>query len=280
MNACFRANYAADGAAIHIAIVGAGATGVELAAELHNTTRVLATYGLAHFDPGRQIRISLVEAGPRILPGLPDYVADETLKVLQGLGVEVHTAQRVVGVGASSVKTAGGREIPGDFIVWAAGIRCADVLATLGLETDRIGRLLVKPTLETTRDPAIYALGDCAACPWLEGRQVPPRAQAAHQQASHLLALLKARVAGRKAERAFRYRDFGSLISLGHYDTVGQLMGFVGGGRMRVEGLLAKLFYISLYRMHAWALHGFWRMALDTLARMIKSQTEPKVKLH
>ncbi len=280
VNACFRANYAADGATIPIAIVGAGATGVELAAELHNTTRVLATYGLAHFDPAKQIAIAVVEAGPRILPGLPDYVADETLKVLQGLGIEVHTDQKVVEASATGVKTAHGREIPGRFIVWAAGIRCADVLATLGLETDRLNRLVVAPTLETTRDPAIFAIGDCAACPWLEGKLVPPRAQAAHQQASHVMATLRGLLAGRDARRAYRYRDFGSLISLGHYDTVGQLMGFVGGGRMRVEGFLAKLFYVALYRQHIWALQGFWRMALDTLARLIKRQTEPKVKLH
>src|SRR6185503_7199641 len=78
----------------------------------------------------------------------------------------------------------------------------------------------------------------------------------------------------------YRYRDFGSLVSLGHYDTIGQLMGFVASEKFRVEGYLAKLFYISLYRQHLWALHGFWRMALDTLARMIRRQVEPKVKLH
>ena len=167
VNACFRANYVDDGATIDIAIVGAGATGVELAAELHNTTRVLATYGLERFDPEKQIRISVVEAGPRILPGLPDYVAEETLKVLEGLGVQVLTGQKVVGVSTSAVKTAAGREIPGAFIVWAAGIRCARVLTTLGLDTDRLDRVVVKPTLETPLDSAIFAIGDCAACPWL-----------------------------------------------------------------------------------------------------------------
>ena len=280
VNACFRANYAADGAVFNIAIVGAGATGVELAAELHNTIRVLAAYGLESFDPEKQIRIAIVEAGARILPGLPEYVASETLRVLEELGVEVLTGQKVVEVTAARVKTASGSEIPGDFIVWAAGIRCADVLKDLGgLDTDRINRVIVQQTLETPKDRDVFALGDCAACPWGEGKFVPPRAQAAHQQASHLVGTMKRRLAGQRA-KPFRYRDFGSLISLGHYDTVGQLMGFLGGGRMRVEGFLAKLFYVSLYRLHVWALFGFWRMALDTLARMIRRQTEPKVKLH
>jgi NADH dehydrogenase len=280
VNACFRADSAADGRVLHIAIVGAGATGVELAAELHNTIRVLAAYGLGRFDPEKQIRIAIVEAGARILPGLPDHVAEATLEVLQGLGVEVFTGEKVVGITPAQVKTATGRDIAADFTVWAAGIRCAEVLKDLGgLESDRINRLVVRQTLETTRDPGIFGLGDCAACAWGEGKLVPPRAQAAHQQASHLVGTIKRRLAG-KAPKPFHYRDFGSLISLGHYDTIGQLMGFIGGGRMRVEGLLAKLFYVSLYRMHLWALYGFWRMALDTLARMIRRQTEPKVKLH
>ncbi len=280
VNACFRANYSGDGMALHITIVGAGATGVELAAELHNTIRVMTAYGLEKFDPEKQIRITIVEAGPRILPGLPEYVATETSRVLEQLGVEVLTAQKVVEVTGRRVKTEDGREIHGDFIVWAAGIRCADALKDLGgLDTDRINRVIVQQTLETPKDRDVFALGDCAACPWSEGKLVPPRAQAAHQQASHLVRTLKRRLAG-KPPKPFHYRDFGSLISLGRYDTVGQLMGFIGGGRLRVEGFLAKLFYVSLYRLHIWALFGFWRMALDTLARMIRRQTEPKVKLH
>ena len=280
VNACFRANFAADARVLNIAIVGAGATGVELAAELHNTIRVLAAYGLEHFDPERQIRICIVEAGPRILPGLPDYIATETLRTLEGLHVEVLCGERVVEITADRVRTATGREVPADFTVWAAGIRCAPVLAQLdGLETNRIHQLVVGATLQTTRDPDIFALGDCAAAPWTRQRLVPPRAQSAHQEANHLARTITGRLAGRPPT-AFHYHDFGSLVSLGNYQSVGTLMGFVTGGTLHLEGLLAKLFYISLYRLHVWALHGFWRMALDTLARMIRRQTEPKVKLH
>ena len=122
VNTCFRANYAARGEQIHIAIVGAGATGVELAAELHNTIRVLAGYGLEHFDPERQIHLTVVEAGPRILAGLPDHVAEGTLKVLAELGVDVLTSEKVVEVTATGLRTASGRDVRGDFVVWAAGI--------------------------------------------------------------------------------------------------------------------------------------------------------------
>jgi NADH dehydrogenase len=275
VNACFHANFANDGRVLDIAIVGAGATGVELAAELHNTLRVLAAYGLENFDPARQIRLSIVEAGPRILPGLPDHIAEGTLGVLKDLGVAVYTGDKAVEVTAEGVRTASGKLVRGDFTVWAAGIRCPEVLKDLGgLESNRLNQLVVKPTLQTTRDDDVYAIGDCAAAPWVEGRTVPPRAQAAHQQSSHLVTTLL------KSPQPYRYRDFGSLVSLGHYDTIGQLMGFVASEKFRVEGYLAKLFYISLYRQHLWALHGFWRMALDTLARMIRRQVEPKVKLH
>jgi NADH dehydrogenase len=192
----------------------------------------------------------------------------------------VLVGEKVVEVTGDKVKTATGREVEAEFCVWAAGIRCADVLKDIdGLETNRINQLVARPTLQTTRDPDVFTIGDCAAVPWKEGRLVPPRAQAAHQESSHLVKTLRARLRGHEPS-PFRYRDFGSLVSLGSYDTVGQLMGFLGGGALRVEGWIAKMFYISLYKLHLWALYGFWRMALDTLARMIKRQTEPKVKLH
>lgn len=286
VNACFRANFTAKREAIQIAIVGAGATGVELAAELHNTIRVLAAYGLENFDPAKQIRISVIEAGPRILPGLPDHIADGALRTLKELGVDVMTGERVVEASATAIKTASGREVPATFIVWAAGIRCADVLKDLGgLESNRINQLVVRRTLQSTRDDDVFALGDCAAAPWTEGKSgtegklVPPRAQSAHQEASLLVKTFARRLAG-KPPLEYRYRDFGSLVALGNYDTLGQLMGFISSEKFRVEGWIAKFFYLSLYRQHVWALHGFWRMALDTAARLLRRQVDPKVKLH
>jgi NADH dehydrogenase len=280
VNTCFRANYAARGEQIHIAIVGAGATGVELAAELHNTIRVLAGYGLEHFDPESQIHLTIVEAGPRILAGLPDHVAEGTLKVLAGLRVDVLTNEKVVEVTATGLRTASGREVRGDFVVWAAGIKCAEVLKDLGgLETNRANQVVVHPTLQSTRDENVYAIGDCAAAPWKDGRNVPPRAQSAHQMASHLVKTIERRLRGEPAT-PYRYRDFGSLVSLGDSDTMGQIMGIISSEKFRVEGWIARFVYVSLYRQHIWALHGFWRMALDTLARMLRRQVDPKVKLH
>ena len=280
VNECFRANYANQGERIDIAIVGAGATGVELAAELHNTIRVLAGYGLRNFDPAKQIHITIVEAGPRILAGLPDHVTEGTLKVLTDLGIEVLVSEKVVEVDAQGLRTASGREVPGTFVVWAAGIRCAEVLKDIGgLETNRANQLVVHPTLQSTRDEDVFAIGDCAAAPWKDGRNVPPRAQSAHQMASHMVRNVARRFAG-EPPVPYRYRDFGSLVSLGDSDTMGQIMGIISSEKFRVEGWIARFVYVSLYRQHVWALHGFWRMALDTLARWIRRQTEPRVKLH
>jgi NADH:ubiquinone reductase (H+-translocating) len=263
---------------LNLAIVGAGATGTELAAELRSATRQLAAYGYNRIDPGKDITINLIEAADRILPPLPKRLSDEALKILRDLRVQVHTSARVEEATASGVRLANATFIPAELIVWTAGVKAPDILTKLdGLETNRHNQLVVLPTLQTTRDPNIFAIGDCAACPWVghADQIVPPRAQAAHQQASYLARHLKGRLAGRAAEQPWRYRDFGSLVSLGDYSTVGKLMGGVW-----VEGLIARSMYRSLYKMHQIALHGVPTVLLDTLASSITRRTEPHVKLH
>jgi NADH:quinone reductase (non-electrogenic) len=166
--------------------------------------------------------------------------------------------------------------------IWAAGVKAPEFLRDLdGLETNRVNQLVVRSTLQTTRDENIFVLGDCAACPWTDrpGTSVPPRAQAAHQQATHLVKQINRRLAGRPLE-PWRYRDFGSLVSLGEYSTVGNLMGSLIGGNLWIEGLFARLMYRSLYKLHEYALHGPTKVTLDTLARLITRRTEPHVKLH
>jgi NADH dehydrogenase len=185
------------------------------------------------------------------------------------------------GAGATGVRTASGRVVPAAIVVWAAGVKAPDFLRELdGLETNRLNQLVVTPTLQTTRDPAIFALGDCAACAWPErNATVPPRAQAAHQQASHLARALPRRLAGASLP-SWHYRDFGSLVSLGRYSTVGSLMDSVTRGSLMIEGYFARLMYLSLYKMHEYALHGFAKVCLDTLVRLITRRTEPQIKLH
>lgn len=284
INACIRANAQPEPLRpeqLQVAIIGAGATGVELAAELHHTTRELVAYGLEKIDAERDIRITLIEAGPRVLPALPERLSNSTEELLATLRVQVLTGARVTAVERDGVLIADGRRVPAELTVWAAGIKAPDFLKDIaGLETNRLNQLVVTPELEVTRDPDIFALGDCAACAWPgHEHNVPPRAQAAHQQATLLTSTLRRRLAGKPA-RPFVYRDFGSLVSLGEYSTVGSLMGALIGGSLFIEGLFARMMYISLYRMHLYALHGFAKVFFDTLARLITRRTEPRVKLH
>lgn len=269
-----------DGSQINIAIVGAGATGVELAAELHHAAKQLAAYGLNRIRP-EDMRITLIEAGPRVLPALPERIARPVHKTLEKLGVTVLTGAAVSEVTAEGLKTADGNFIPASLKVWAAGIRAPGFLKDLdGLESNRINQLQVRPTLQTTLDDDVFAFGDCAACPQpgSEGRNVPPRAQAAHQQASLLAKSLRLKISG-QALPEYRYRDYGSLISLSSFSAVGNLMGNLTGSVM-LEGWLARVFYVSLYRMHQMALYGVPRTLLLMLSDRIGRSTEPRLKLH
>ena len=268
---------------LEVVIVGAGATGVELSAELHNTTRELAAYGLDKIDADRDIKLSLIEASERVLPALPLKLSSSVELELRKLGVHLYTGERVTEVTDKGVHTHSGRFIPSALVVWAAGIKAPDFLREIdGLETNRINQLVVNRTLQTTLDENIFAFGDCAACPWPghDGNTVPPRAQAAHQQASMMIKTVKARVAGKKELPEYTYRDYGSLVNLGRYTTVGNLMGALSGGSMYIEGLFARVMYQSLYKMHLMTLHGIWVVVLQTIARMITRRTEAQVKLH
>ena len=284
VNACIRANTQQTPLApeqLHVAIIGAGATGTELAAELHKTTRQLVAFGLDRINPDMDIKIDLIEAAPRILPALPERLSQAAVGLLEGLGVRIHCGTAVAEVLPKGVRLASGLAIPAELVVWSAGVKAPDVLAGIGgLETNGANQLVVRPTLQSTRDDAIFALGDCAACPWRgHDRPVPPRAQAAHQQATHLARQLRRRLRGEPLQD-WHYRDFGSLVSLGDYSTVGNLMGKLVGGNLFIEGLFARLMYRSLYKLHELALHGVAKVALDTLARLITRRTEPQVKLH
>ena len=267
---------------LDVVIVGGGATGVELAAELHNTTRELTAYGLDKIDADRDVKISIVEANERVLSALPVKLSRGAEQELKRLKVNVYTGERVTEVSDKGVQTHSGRFIPSALVVWAAGIKAPDFLRNLdGLEVNKINQIVAKQTLQSVTDDNIFALGDCAACPWLgHTGNVPPRAQAAHQQASLLYKTMKRRVAGRTDLPEYVYRDYGSLVNLGHYSTVGSLMGALSGSSMYIEGLFARIMYRSLYQMHLMTLHGVFSVLLQGIARLIARRTEAKVKLH
>lgn len=264
---------------LQVAIVGGGATGVELAAELHNVS--LKARGVASDrQTGEKTQhITLVEAGPRILPALPEKVARAAERQLAAIEVDVLTSARVQSVTREEIVLFSGQTVPAHLKVWAAGIKAPAFFQALdGLEVNALNQLVVNQNLTSTQDPDIFALGDCAQCPQ-PGRDmpVPPRAQAAHQQAATLARTLYGRISG-GSPVDYVYKDYGSLVSLSQ-SHVGNLMGNLTGSRF-IAGWLARMIYLSLYRSHQWVLHGAWRtfvlMTMDTLAHRVK----PRLKLH
>ncbi len=267
---------------LQVAIIGGGSTGVELAAELPNTTRTLISFGIDRLDASDDFRIIVIEGAPRILPALSEKLAASATEQLGKLGVQVRTSAKVSEVLREGVRLESGEVIPAELVVWAAGVKASEVLQNFGgLEVNRSNQLVVRATLQTTRDDDVFALGDCAACPWVgeHDKTVPPRAQAAHQQASHMVKQIRRRLAG-KPLVDWKYRDFGSLVSLGEHATVGSLMDGLSGGNVMVDGWFARIMYESLYKMHELALHGYWKVTLSTLARVLTRRTEPRIKFH
>jgi NADH dehydrogenase len=264
---------------VRVAIVGGGATGVELAAELYNAAGALRHYGLEVFDESR-LHVTLLEAGPRILPALPEKLSLAARHELGVLGVEVMENTQVIEARPRTLLTRAGDAIEADLIVWAAGVKGADFLSGLGLETNPRNQIMVSDTLQTTLDPSIFALGDCASyTPPGEDRPVPPRAQAAHQMAAVVFDNI-CRMQKSRPLKHFIYRDNGSLVSLSRFSTVGSLMGNLIGGSMAIEGRLARFIYTSLYRMHLIGIHGWMKATFLMLIGQVNRIVRPRLKLH
>ncbi len=261
---------------LSIAIVGAGATGVELSAELHLVTDLLAVYGL---DESSNVKITIIEAASQLLPALPIKLATATQQQLVKLGIDLKLGRRVVEVTEHGISTHDGEMIEADLKVWAAGIKAPDWVKDLdGLETNQINQLVVDETLKTI-DDAIFAIGDCAACVWSgHSGNVPPRAQAAHQQASTVCKSIVNRLKGGALVK-YVYHDYGSLVSLGKYTTVGNLMGNLMGS-VSVGGFIARVVYLSLYKMHQVAIHGYFRTAMLTLSNLFRRSAHARIKMH
>lgn len=260
---------------LNIAIIGAGATGVELAAELHHAAHEFQRYGLTQIRPD-DVTITLIEAADRVLSVLPVAVSARAEQQLKDFKVRVLTGHKVTAIYADHVECEGGVSIPASLKVWSAGIKAPDFLKEIaGLETNRINQLIVGATLQTSRDPNIFAFGDCASyTPTGQERSVPPRAQVANQQAVMLAKSMKARVKGQPLPN-FEFSDKGSLISLSQQNTVGSLM-----GNIYVQGFMARMMYVSLYRMHQMVLHGMTKTTLLMLKDWLSRGSSPTLKLH
>lgn len=284
LNACLRTNHAHSmgnsDAEVRISIIGGGATGVELAAELHNAASALQNYGLEVFAKDK-LKVTLLEAGPRILPRIDTELGLTAHHELKQLGVNVRISTAVTAVHPDGIEINHDEHQPADLVVWAAGVKGADGIQQMSdLELSRLDTFVVKPTLQTTKDDNIFALGDCSFCHLPDDETpIPPRAQAAHQMANAVFDNL-VRLQNDKPAKDFVYKDRGSLVSLSRFSAIGSLMGNLVGGRMAIEGRLARLAYQSLYRMHLIAIHGYLRgIALIIIGR-VNQIVRPKLKLH
>lgn len=269
---------------VHVVVVGGGATGVELAAELVDASKEVASYGLRLRRLHRPLKISLIDNNPRILSAMPDPVADRAQADLVARGVALLPGHRVAEVRADRVIVSvddQNRELPADLTAWAAGVSAPEFLSQLdGLETNKIHQLVVTPTLQTTRDPDVFAFGDCASCtPTPGAKPVPPKAQAAHQEARFLAHALAARLEGRPLP-SFDYHDRGSLVSLGQSEAVGNVADQGKHRSLLVEGTLARWSYLFLYRRHLATLLGWTRTLLIMLRDWVSGRIHPPVKLH
>ncbi|EAR60492.1 NAD(P)/FAD-dependent oxidoreductase [Neptuniibacter caesariensis] len=268
-----------DEGVLNIAIVGAGATGVELSAELYNVTDMLKSYGLPKMT-SKQLKVSIIEAGPRILPALPARISSSAKNELSALGVEVCENTLIKQAEADGFITAEGDKISADMMIWAAGVKAPDFLADIyQFELTRTNQILVKPTLQASNDDSIFVIGDCCACAQEDGSWVPPRAQSAHQMASLVKTNIHQQI-NNKALKHFTYKDHGSLVNLSRYSTVGSLMGNLTRNSMFIEGRIARVVYISLYRMHQIAIHGFFKAMMVYVAEKVGKVVRPKMKLH
>ncbi len=261
---------------LSVAIVGGGATGVELSAELIEAHQELLD-GLGSEQRFR-LDICVVEAAPRILGGLPEKISEQATVALRGKQVKVMTSTKVLEIQRDALETSAGR-LPADLIVWAAGIKAADANPRFGLTTNRANQFVVNDRLETSTE-GVFAMGDCAACVWHDEKMVPARAQAAHQQASYLLKVLSAQLGEKRFDAPFVYKDMGSLVSLGDNKGVGNLMGGLNGRNFFVEGLIAKWMYMSLHLNHHRAIVGTGSTVILALARLLQRRVSGRLKLH
>ncbi len=274
-----RANASEDPESLmSVVIVGGGATGVELAADMHNVVGRLREFGFEHLSQNN-LSVSIVEAAPELLPRLPKRIGVSVHRELERIGVKVFTGTVVSKVTEDAVETRDDQSIPADISVWAAGVRAPDWLHDCGFPTDRLGRVEVNPDLSVKNVDGVYAVGDCCAAFEEDGTEIPPRAQAAHQMASIAARNIWAARHDKPAKR-FVYRDFGSLVSLSRFSTIGNLMGNLVRGTVFIEGWLARLVYLSLYRMHQAAVHGYFSTLLIMLGDRIYKATRAEVKLH
>jgi NADH:ubiquinone reductase (H+-translocating) len=230
-------------------VVGGGPTGVELAGAIGEMSRYTLARDFRSIDP-RQTRVILIEAGPRILPSFDDKLAARAMRDLESLGVQVWTHSRVTNVGEGGVSVGGKENVAASTVLWAAGVRAADVGRTLGTTVDQVGRVQVGPDLTIPGHPEVFVIGDMARFEESAGKLLPGVAVVAMQEGIYAANVVRKEVQrGAVAERApFRYHDLGQMATIGRSRAIAEF------GRMRLAGYFAWWFWLLV---HIYRLSGF-----------------------
>lgn len=259
---------------IRISIVGGGATGVELSAEILKMAEKLKTYGVAKMEP-EHLKVTLLEAGDRLLPALPAQLSQNIRDSLEKIGVNVITNCLITHTDEKGFYTKNGELIDSDIMAWTAGVKAPDILKNIGqLTTGKGNQIIVKPTLQSIDDDCIFAVGDCALYLNAENKPVaPPTAQAADQMAKlcyrNILAYLN-----RQPLQDFQYKDRGSVVTLA-YTAHGIVSTFKTSKPIMIKGMPAYTMHYLLYHLHQAELYGLFRSLRIGLAsswiRKVKS---------
>ena len=220
-------------------VIGGGPTGVEMAGAIAELARVALRHDFRNIDP-REARIVLVEAGPRVLPAFPEKLSEAACRSLQRLGVEVRLGTPVTQCDADGV-TIGEDRLPAATLIWAAGVAASSAARWLGVEKDRVGRVTVGPDLTLPGHPEIFCIGDTAHAAGADGKPLPGLAPVAKQQGAYVARVLRARLAGKPAPGPFRYRDYGTLATIGRRAAVADF------GWVQMKGTLAWLLWGAVH---------------------------------
>ncbi|TAJ81624.1 NAD(P)/FAD-dependent oxidoreductase [Reyranella sp.] len=216
-------------------VVGGGPTGVEMAGAIAELAHVALRQDFRTINP-REARIVLVEAGPRVLPAFPPTLSAAAQKALERLHVEVRLGTPVSNCDESGV-TIGSEHLAASTIVWAAGVAASSAARWLGTEKDRVGRVVVGPDLTVPDHPEIFVIGDTAHALGKDGKPLPGLAPVAKQQGAYIAKVLRARLAGKNPPSPFRYRDWGTLATIGRRAAVADF------GWLRLHGTIAWLLW-------------------------------------
>jgi NADH:ubiquinone reductase (H+-translocating) len=228
-------------------VIGGGPTGVELAGSIAELARHVLGRDFKNVRPA-ETRVLLLEGGPRVLSTFDPELSDSSVRQLSELGVHVRTGAVVSSMGPEGVILRDGETIAAQTIVWAAGVSASPLLAKIGIDVDRAGRAKVEPDCSLPGHPEIFVIGDAAMLLGEDGKPLPGVSPTAMQMGRHVAALIKGELTDNAPRTPFRYRDKGSMATIGRSRAIAQM------DSLKLSGLLAWLAWLLV---HIWYLIGF-----------------------